>query len=75
MFSPTVLVVLSCVAIFGASGASIHVDDDVCTECEQIVGTIHLVLSNNETEASVLAALEQICGQLPSEFQSIVSYI
>lgn len=44
---------------------------DVCTECEQIVGTIHLVLSNNETEGAVLNALNQFCAFLPTEFQSI----
>ena len=49
------------------------VQQDICTECEQTVGTIHLVLSNNETETEVLAAMTQVCKFLPQEYGALVS--
>jgi len=44
---------------------------DICLECEQVLGTIHLILSNNETETEVLSAMNQVCKMLPQEYASI----
>lgn len=50
------------------------VEQDICTECEQILGTIHLVLSNNATETEVLAAMAQVCSFLPKEYAGLVGF-
>ena len=52
----------------------VMVEQDICTECEQILGTIHLVLSNNSTETEVLAAMAQVCSFLPQEYTGLVSF-
>lgn len=73
MFYKTILLVLMLMT-FGASIKPHQpYGDDPCTECEQVVGTIHMLLANNETETSVLAAMQQVCGMLPSVYQQLVS--
>ena len=53
---------------------AVMVKQDVCSECEQILGTIHLVLSNNSTETEVLAAMAQVCSFLPQQYAGLVSF-
>jgi len=62
-----------CITLFSVGAFAGDVSTDICTECEQIVGTVHLLLSNNETEGEVLSAMQQICTMLPTEFKSEVS--
>jgi hypothetical protein len=65
-----ILVALLFGVAFGSMDHHMAKMTDLCTECEQIIGTIHLVLANNETEGAVLNALHQFCTFLPSEFQT-----
>jgi len=44
---------------------------DYCLTCEQYLGTIHLLLSNPESEKEVIAALESSCSYLPAAYQSV----
>jgi len=53
------------------NAGDIMVKQDICTECEQILGTIHLVLSNNATETEVLAAMAQVCSFLPQQYAGL----
>ena len=62
-----------CVALLSVGALTADVSTDLCTECEQIVGTIHLILSNNATEGQVLNALQQFCTMLPAEYKDVVS--
>ncbi|XP_066930341.1 uncharacterized protein [Clytia hemisphaerica] len=40
-----------------------QVKTDYCTTCEQYVGTVHLILSNQETKTQVLNELTSLCNQ------------
>ena len=55
----------------GASGASEGIkatkaeNFDSCTTCQQIIGTAHMMLSNNATQGEVIHLIEGMCKVLP----------
>lgn len=43
---------------------------DLCTTCQQYVGTIHMLISNNDTQAEIIQGMKAMCVMLPAALQS-----
>jgi len=46
----------------------------VCTTCEQVFGTLHLVLSNKEAKTEVLNELTTLCKQYAGSSEVVCFY-
>jgi saposin len=51
------------------------VQNDMCTECKQIVGTADMILKQNETQAEIIAALGSACTLLPSSITGVCTML
>lgn len=45
----------------------------MCTYCQQIVGTVRMLLTNNKTDAEVISGLMMVCNTIPGTGRFIVS--
>ncbi|XP_057312445.1 prosaposin-like isoform X4 [Hydractinia symbiolongicarpus] len=43
--------------------------NDLCTTCQKYVGTVHLLIANNETQAEILVGMKALCSVLPTAYQ------